>query len=200
MNYRRPSVNVVRGQCRVSQRREERAHLSGGKLLARLDRRLACDSRGQPLVLCRSTGHSISGQCIERLSETTLGVEARMGHRHGVDDQRVSAKSLHLESQPLQVFAIGVERLALGRPEMESQWEKQPLRGGGTALERVHELLVQHALVRRVLVDENEAILVLERDVGPSELDERRNWCSGCGNFPHLAIGERARCLRVIRR
>ena len=116
---------------------------------------------------------------VERLAQTALGVEARMRHWHRVDDQRVTAKSFDLESQPLEILAIRIERFALGGPEVKRQWKQQPLRGRRTALERVHELLVENALVRRVLIDENQSLFVLERDVGAPELKERRNRCAG---------------------
>ena len=58
---------------------------------------------------------------------------------------------------------------------MQRHRKEQPLRRLFAALERAHELLVQHALVRRVLVDEHDAVVVLEHHVRAPQLHERRN-------------------------
>src|SRR6478672_7989206 len=50
LHDRRPAVDVVRRQLRLAERDEQRAHLAGGELVARLDRRLAGDGRREPFV------------------------------------------------------------------------------------------------------------------------------------------------------
>src|SRR4051812_35142427 len=50
MDNRGPSMDVVRRQLRGRERGEERAHLRGRHDVPRLDRRLAGDSRGKPLM------------------------------------------------------------------------------------------------------------------------------------------------------
>src|SRR3954470_4805292 len=75
---RRAPVDIVRRQSRVTQRREQRAHLSLRQLLASLDRRLAGDSRRQSLVLRGGAGDPVSGECIQRFTQAALGIESRM--------------------------------------------------------------------------------------------------------------------------
>jgi hypothetical protein len=96
-----------------------------------------------------------------------------MGHRHCIHNQRVTAEAFHFKAKALEVSAVGVECLTFGRPEMESEREQQSLSGGGASLQRIHELFVQHALVSRVLIDEDKTILMLERDVSAAQLEQR---------------------------
>src|SRR3954467_8637816 len=118
MDDRRTSVDIVRRQSRVAQRREQRAHLSLGEVFSSLDRRLAGDGRRQPLVLGGGAGDPVSGQRIQRFPQTTLGIESRMRHRYRIHDQSVAAESFDLEAEPLEIFAIGVEGFTLGGPQM----------------------------------------------------------------------------------
>src|SRR4051812_8737506 len=58
----RPTMTVVRRERRVAERNEECTHLAGGELVARLDRRLAGDGRGEPLVPRVRRRLSIAGE------------------------------------------------------------------------------------------------------------------------------------------
>src|SRR6266508_3963936 len=98
-----------------------------------------------------------------------------MRHRNAVDDECVAPKAFDLEPESLELFAILLERVALSGAEVESHGEKEALRRDASAFQGVHELLVEHALVRRVLVDEHKALLVLKSDVGALELKQWRN-------------------------
>src|SRR4029079_10411236 len=171
MDYRRATVNVMGGKSGIAQCSKQRAHFTLRQLFSRLDSGFARNRAREPFVPGGSARDAIPGQRVESLSQTTLGVEAWMRHRHGVDDQRVSTKTLDLEPETLEIVAICVKCLALGRPEMQRQWEKQSLRRRRAALERTHELFIQHALVRRVLVDQDQSIFVLETDVRPPQLE-----------------------------
>ena len=175
MNDRRAAVDVVRGKLRVAERREQRAHLALRELLARLDRRLARDSRREPLVSRRRAGDAIPRQRIERLAQTALGVEPRMRHRNGVDDQRVSAESFDFESELLEVFAIGIERFSLGWAKVKRQRKKEVLRRSSSTFESANEFLIENALVRRVLVDEDQPVGMLECDVRVAQLKKWRD-------------------------
>ena len=121
---------------------------------------------------CRAcaAGVAIAGERRQRLAQASLGIEARMRHRHAADEQRVSAEPLDLEAEPREHVAVRLERVALGGTEVQRQRKEQSLRRRLAALEHAHELLVQHALVRRVLVDEHDAVVVLEHHVGAPEL------------------------------
>src|SRR5258706_10778703 len=170
MNYRGSAMDIVGRERRIPQRREKRPHLALRKLLPRLDRRLARNRRGEPLVFRRRAGHAVPRQRVERLTQTALGVEARVRHWYRVDDERVPAKSFDLESKALEVLAIGIECFALGGAKMQCQWKQQSLGGCCTALEGVHELLVENALVGGMLIDQHQSLFVLERDVRAPQL------------------------------
>ena len=109
-------MDIVGRERRVPQRREERPHLALRQLFPCLDRRLARDRRSEPLVFRRCAGHAVTRQRVERLTQTTLGVEARVRHWYGVDYERVPAKSFDLESKALEILAIRIECLALAGP------------------------------------------------------------------------------------
>src|SRR2546423_5526871 len=176
VNYRRASVDVVCRQGGVPERCEERAHLRLRQLFTCFDSRFASDRSGETLMLGRRPGDSVTGEGVECLPQAPLGVEPRMRHRYRVHDQGVSTEAFNLETQSLEVFAVGVERLPLRRAEMKSEWKQEPLRRCRSTFEVMHELLVQHPLVGRVLIDEDQPLLVLKRDVGPPELKQRRNY------------------------
>src|SRR5882672_2111154 len=106
MNYRRAAMHIVGWKSRVAQRREERSHLPLRQFFSSLDRCLAGNCRGEALVFGRDAGDAVPSQGIQRLTQAALGVEARMWHRNGVDDERMSAESFDLESQALEVFPI----------------------------------------------------------------------------------------------
>src|SRR5687768_7163006 len=175
LDYRRAPMNIVCGKLRVAQRREQRAHLHLRKDIARLDRRLARDRGGKMLMTCCGTGNAVASQRVERLAQAELGVESTVRHRYGIHDQRASAKALDLESNALEIFAILLECIGFRGPEVKRYRKKQSLSGSAPRFQRLYELLVKHALVRRVLVDEHEPLWVLEGDVRPAELEERRN-------------------------
>ena len=58
---------------------------------------------------------------------------------------------------------------------MQRHRKEQALRRLVAALERAHECFVQHALVRRMLVDQHHALFVLEHQVAALKLHERRH-------------------------
>src|SRR2546423_4200185 len=157
MNDRRAAVDVVRWKCRVAQRCEKRAHLTLGQFFSGLDCRFAGDGGGEAFMLGRRTGDPVAGQCVERLAQTTLGVEARMRHWNGIDDERMPAESFDLESQPLEVLAIRIERLPFRRSKMERQRQEPPLCGPWPRFQTSDELFVQDKLVSRGVVDEDQA-------------------------------------------
>ena len=87
----------------------------------------------------------------------------------------MAAEPLDLEAESHEHVAVRLERVALGGGEMQRERKEQPLRRRLAALEHAHEPLVQHALVRRVLVDEDDAVVVLEQHVRAPQLKQRRN-------------------------
>ena len=87
----------------------------------------------------------------------------------------MSAEPFDLEPEAIEHSRLRLERVAFGGREMQRHRKQQPLRRGLAALEHAHELLVQHALVRRVLIDEHDAVVVLEQQVRATELEQRRH-------------------------
>jgi hypothetical protein len=96
-----------------------------------------------------------------------------MRHRHGVQDEGVTAESLDLEAERREEILMLLECVGLGRPEVERQGEQQALGRRFPTLERSEELLEKNALVRRVLVDEHDPVGVLEEEIRVAKLDER---------------------------
>src|SRR5437867_7860828 len=130
-----------------------------------------------------STSNTITRQRVECLAQTTLRIEARVLHRHCADYHSMSTKSFNFESQTLEVFAIGVERFPFSRPKVKRERQEQSLGGCCPTLKGVHELLVKNSLVRGMLIDQNQAVLVLECDVRSPQLNEGRNGLRGSCDF-----------------
>src|SRR5438270_340341 len=95
----RSPVDIVRGQLAVAQGDEECPHLRRRKHIPRLDRGLARDRRGEVLVARRRGGRPVAGEGGQRVTETTLRVEARMRRRHRVNDDCLPAEFAELVSQ-----------------------------------------------------------------------------------------------------
>src|SRR5674476_24409 len=173
LHDRAAPVHVVRRERGRHEGDEERAHLARREDLPRLDRRLAGERRREPLVARRDAGIAVAAQRIERLAQTARRIEARMRHRDAADDERVPAEPLDLEAQLREELLMRLERLALRRPQVQRDRKEESLRWRFPLLERAHEALVEHALVGRVLVDEDDAAFALEHEVHARELDER---------------------------
>ena len=105
--------------------------------------------------------------------ETARSVEAGMGIGRGVHHHRASRERLDLVAHAPQRFAVRCDRLELGRRELEGERQQQPLRRRAIALEVAHHRLVQHALVRRVLIHDREPGVGLEENVGVEHLKQR---------------------------
>src|SRR6185503_7589529 len=86
LHDRRAAMHVVRGKRRIAQRDEQRAHLSRRQRVARLDRRLARDRRGESFMARMRSRLAIAGERRERFAQTAFGIEAWMRHRHGPHD------------------------------------------------------------------------------------------------------------------
>src|SRR5919108_4883718 len=99
MNDRGSTVHVVRWKHGRSERRVERAHLVGRERVARLDCRFACDGRCKSLVSLRVASEPVASERIESFAQTPLSVEARMRHRHGANDERVTAEPFDLKAE-----------------------------------------------------------------------------------------------------
>src|SRR5436190_94001 len=168
------AVYVVRGQDALTQRHEQGPHLLRRERVARLDRGLACDGRRKMLTSRARARDPIAGERRERVTQAALGVEARMRRGNGVNDHGLAAELAELVTQRLQQIPMRIERVGLGTGELQREREQQTLRRAGTAFQGVHETLVQHALVRGVLIDEDDTGLRLEHEIRAAELEQRR--------------------------
>ncbi len=164
-------MHVMRRQRRIAKRDEERPHFVQRQFLPGLDRRFARDGRRQVLVPRGGCRGPIPRQGRQRVAQALLGVEPWMRHRHGVHDQRVSAKPFDLEAELRESLTIRLERVGFDAREMQREGKEQTLGRRVTALEYSHESLEQDTLVRRMLIDEHHAVLVLEHDVGAAQLE-----------------------------
>src|SRR5438093_93838 len=170
------AMHVVRGKTRRRERDEQRAHLGWRQRIPRLDRGLTRDRRSEPLVSRVGRGSTIAAERGERLAQAPFSVEARVRHRNAADEQRVAPKALELEAQTFEQGAVRLERVGLGGGEVKREGKQQPLRWCLAALEDAHEPLEEHALVRRVLIDEHDAVVTLEEEIRATKLDERRRF------------------------
>src|SRR5262245_56284822 len=123
---------------------------------------------------CRAR-ESIAGQRIERVADAAQRIEPWMRHRHRRYDDRMPAKRFNLEAEALKQLAVRLERIGLRHAEMERSRKEKPLRRCGAALEHVHELLEENALMRGVLIDEDDPFPALEHEIGAPQLYERRH-------------------------
>src|SRR5258708_38991936 len=134
LHDRGPTVDVVRWQSSLGERNEEGPHFTLRQLVTRLDGRLACDRRRESFMTRVCRGVAVTGQRRERFTQRPRRVEARVWHRHTVHEQRTAAKAFHLESQRGEQRAIGLERFALRRREVQRKREQQALRRRLSAL------------------------------------------------------------------
>src|SRR5688500_3420083 len=109
-------------------------------------------------------------------------------------DQRLSTEVAELESDPFQEIAMGIERFGLIRRQLYGQREQQALGRKRACLERGHEPLVEYAFMRGMLVDQNDAGLRLEHQVGRAELDQVRNALACVWRQRASSVGSRHRC------
>ena len=99
-----------------------------------------------------------------------------MRRRNGMDDHRVAAEWLELEPQSRECVPIRLERFGVTGREMNGLGKEQPLRVSPTRRHLLHEPLVQHAFVRRVLVDEDHALGMFVQQIRSSQLEK---WWDG---------------------
>ena len=116
----------------------------------------------------RHGAKAVARQRVERLAQAALRIEARVRQRNAAYEKRVPSESFDFEADSLEQLAVRFERLTFSGPEVQREGKEQSLRRRLAARECAHEPFVQHALVRRVLVDEHEAAVGLEEHVRAS--------------------------------
>ena len=116
------------------------------------------------------------------------------------DPDAVAAEIVHLEAEPRQRVAAGQQRLALGRRQFEHDRNQQPLALERTLGEPLHEALEQHPLVRHVLIDDRNPLVVDRDDEGVAKLPQRdeRPHARAFGTLTCVALTVRAVNLRCL--
>src|SRR5688500_10686436 len=120
-------LHVVRGELERKQRKLEGAHFAGRERIARLDGGLARNRRRQTLMSRRSAGEPAAGERIKGVADAPLRIEARMWHRDGANDERVSAKALDLEAERGEQVLMLLERVRLRGTQVQRQRKEEPL-------------------------------------------------------------------------
>src|SRR5882757_9349654 len=181
LHHGRPAMNIVRGQCRREQSHDQLAHFLDVERLPSLDRGAAGIGRGEPLEPVLPAAEAAAGEIGDELLETARRLEPRMRVRRRVDHDAAPGERLDLVADPRQQLAMRVDRIELGRREVERERKQQSLRGRAVAGQLPHHVFVQDALVRGVLVDDADGLASLEHDVGVEELENRRRRLSVIG-------------------
>ena len=167
-------MDVVRRERRREQPRHELAHLVGLEVLAGFDGGAAGVRRREPLQPIGEPAESPAREIGDELSEAAGRIEAGMRIRRRVHHHRAPRERLHLVTHATEQLAVRVDRLELGRRELERQWQQEPLGRRPVARELAHRPLVQHPFVRGVLVHDRDARVGLEHDVAVEDLKQRR--------------------------
>jgi hypothetical protein len=109
----RPAVNIVGRKVGSEQPQQQLSHLSLLQPLARLYRRATGVRCRKPLEAVRPTAESASSKIGDHLAETGLGIEPRMGSRHGVHHDGPSSKPLYLEPYPPELLTVRLDGIQL---------------------------------------------------------------------------------------
>ena len=68
---------------------------------------------------------------------------------------------------------MGLDRIELGRREVECQRQQEALRGRPVTRELAHHVFVQHAFVGGMLIHYRDGLVGWEDDIGIEELEKR---------------------------
>ena len=139
-------------------------------MVGRLDRRPAGERGAEALETVLPAAEAPAGEVAHQLLQAARGLEARVRVGGRVDDDAAAGERLDLEPHTPQQLAVLVDRVELGGSEIERQRQQQALGGRAVAGELPHHVLVEHALVRRMLVHDRDAVAGLKEDVGVENL------------------------------
>src|SRR6266513_824294 len=170
----RSAMDIVRGECGAQQSHDELAHFTRIERLSRLERRAARICRREALEPVLPSSKPSPRQIGDELLETATRFEARMRIRRRVNDDAASREWLDLKADAREQLPMCVDCIELGGREVERERQQQPLRGCAVTRQLAHDVLVEDALVRRMLIDDGHAAVGLEEDVGVEDLESRR--------------------------
>ena len=189
--YRRPNrrSSSSRGSCTIVERpctscggssvaksRSSSSRISRSlEPSARLDRRAAGVGRGEPLQPVGPAAEPAPGQVGHHLAEARAGIEPRDAERARRGARPCARRTARPRSPTRRApRAWRFDRIQLLVGQLQRERQQQPLRGRVGARELRHHRLVQHPLVRRVLVHDDDALGRLVHDVGVEHLEQRR--------------------------
>src|SRR2546425_3772198 len=127
LHDRGPPVHVVRGKRCREQPAHEVAHLCELEALSRLDRCPTGERRPESLEPVREGPEPAARKVRHELLEAARGVEARMRVRRRMHYYGPPGERLDLVSHAPQQLPVGVDRVELGRRELERERQEQPL-------------------------------------------------------------------------
>ena len=93
--------------------------------------------------------------------------------RRGVDDDAAAGERLHLVADACEQLAMRFDRIELDGREVERERQEQTLRRRAVTRELAHHVLVQHALVGGMLVDDCYPGIGLKKDIRVEHLEQR---------------------------
>ena len=94
---------------------------------------------------------------------------------HGSDLDRRCAESLELEPELLELARAADECLKRRRGELDEHRHEQALRLEAAGCQLLHHALEQHTLVRHVLIDNRDPLVIHRNDERVAELPERNH-------------------------
>ena len=135
--------------------------------VAELHRRVACQRRGR--LFDRSVA-AILGQRGQRLLDRRGRTTGRQLSRHGGDAQATRPELLVLQTKKGKLGAVVRRRRDQGRLHVHRLRNEERLARATARAQTLEQTVVQHALVRRVLVDEDKSVWSLRDQVTRSGL------------------------------
>jgi len=132
---------------------------------------MACGRGCDPLDRRVHAGAAIqSFQVLGQRPQRGIAVLAAEQCRERGYAQRIAAELLDLESEPLEIGRVRRERLASSRRQLDEHRYEQALALEPAARQALGDPLEQHALVRHVLIDDRNPLIVNRDDESVSEL------------------------------
>ena len=132
------------------------------------------------------------GQAAHQTGWIAIGQQCR----HGPQRHRVLAKALDLEAQPNQRLAAFQQRRERPRGESHRDGREQALARDAAVEPLGAKPLVEHALVRGVLIDQQQDVLGLQEQVGGEELPQQPEVAEAQARHPGRRVRRRAGELR----
>src|SRR4051812_30958661 len=154
LDHRRPAVDVMHRQRGREQADDQLPHLLSVELMPGFDRGTTGIGGRKPLEAILPATKATAGEVGDELLEAARCLKAGMRVRRGMHYDASPRKRLDLVADALQELAMRINRIELGRREIERQRQKQTLCRRAIAAQLMHHVFVQHALMRRVLVDD----------------------------------------------